>query len=472
MINTSLLPPGSRILVAVSGGADSVALLHALKTLSGGRRWRLTVAHLHHGIRGLAADEDARFVERTAAQLKLPCVLGKARVPALARRRGISLEMAAREARYTFLLRTARRVKADVIATAHTADDQAETVLLRLVRGAGRAGLSGISAETALKGCRLVRPLLDVSRRDILSYLRREKLAWREDESNADSAFLRNRVRHQLIPLLERDFNPRIREALSRTRRILADEEAWLEELTGGMLDASLIPSDRAAMPRRALSCRLLLAHPLAAQRRVIRMWLMARKAPESCFDFETLDRILALCGGARGSATLLLGEGWAVRRAYDRLTVDRILPDPAGFRVRVSIPGETLLPDPGWRIVARLEPGLIKERPRRPGIWPARASLCFSTGGRQPLYVRSWQPGDRMAPFGMKGSKKIQDILVDAKVPRQERPGLPLFESGGEIVWLPGYRVAAARRVTDPGVMNLQLCVEPLHGGNGDAVT
>jgi tRNA(Ile)-lysidine synthase len=470
-LNHASLSPSSHILVAVSGGADSMALLHALHDLAPRFGWRLTVAHLHHGLRGVPADGDARFVADTAAQLGLSCVVGRARVPAAARRQGISIEMAAREARYAFLVRTARKVNAEVMVTAHTADDQAETVLLKLIRGAGRSGLAGIPQEGAVKGCRLVRPLLAVTRASILAYLKDRKLTWREDESNADRSFLRNRVRHELLPLLEKEFNPRLRETLFRTSRILAAEEEWLEELAGGMLagcaGGSLTPTHSPQRRGRQvgdLSCVRLNRYPLAARRRVIRRWLIQGTAPESCLDFETVDRILALCERPKGSKTLLLGEGWGARRVYDRLTLDRIASrGPSAFSVRVRVPGETVLPEQGWRIVAQLAPGLVRDRPPGPGHLPARASFSAAVWNRQPLVVRSWRAGDKMDPFGMKGSKKIQDILVDEKIPQGERLALPLFESGHEIVWLPGYRVARSWAVTDPDAVNLQLSVERL---------
>ncbi len=462
-IDPSALPASSHILMAVSGGADSMALLYTLQALVPRFRWRVTVAHLNHGIRGVQADEDAAFVRKAATELGLPCVVGNARVPALARRKGLSIEMAAREARYAFLVRTARKVKADVIVTAHTADDQAETVLLKLIRGAGRAGLAGIPGEATVGGCRLVRPLLGVTREAILGYLRGRKLAWREDESNADRAFLRNRVRHELLPWLEKEFNPRIRETLSRTSRILAAEDDWLEELAGGMLVEGRGGRGKAG-EAGALSCGRLNGYPLAARRRVIRKWLIEGNAPEACLDFETVERILTLCERPKGSQTLLLGEGWGARRVYDRLTLERIVPpSPAAFRVRVRVPGETVLPEQGLKIVARLARGLVKDRPPGPGHLPARASFNAAVWNRQPLVARSWRAGDKLAPFGMKGSKKIQDILVDEKIPRAERQALLLFESGPEIVWLPGYRVARAWAVTDPDAMNLQLSVERL---------
>ena len=450
--------------MAVSGGADSIALLHALHEWAPRFKWRLTVGHLHHGIRGRAADADAAFVQQTAARLAIPCVAGKARVPALARRRGISLEMAAREARYAFLARTARKVAADVIATAHTADDQAETLLLKLVRGTGPAGMAGIPCETTVKGCRVVRPLLTVSRTRILHYLQQAKHLWREDESNADPAFLRNRVRHELLPLLERDFNPRIREALVRMSRIFSAEGEWLEELTRSLLEVCTPPA--VAIPPNSLACGPFQALPLAARRRVVRLWLTRLGAPESGLEFETVERIVALCERRQGSATVTLGEGWRVRRNYARLTLDLPGGGPQdAFRVEVRVPGVTSLPEQGLRVVTRLVPGLVKERSLCPGRLPARASFEASAWKGRPLFVRSGKPGDRMVPFGLQGSKKIQDILVDGKVPREERCRVPLFECEQEVIWLPGYRVAGTWAVKEAKGVNLQIAVKRLRG-------
>ena len=223
-----LIRRGQHVLVAVSGGADSVAMLLALDELKRLLGIRLTVAHLNHHIRGNEAKKDAEFVRKLAAGLKIPFVGGDADVPRLAKSRGLSIEMAAREARYEFLADAARKKGADVIATAHTADDQAETVLLKLCRGAGSRGLSGIPRETTINGVRVVRPLLDVTRVEIESFLRRKKQAWREDRTNRDTAYLRNRVRHELLPMLESKLNPGIREALLRTADILREEDDLL----------------------------------------------------------------------------------------------------------------------------------------------------------------------------------------------------------------------------------------------------
>jgi len=451
----SLIPASSHLLVAVSGGADSMALLTLLHELAGQHHWRLTVAHLNHGIRGKQAFQDAEFVGTIARQLRLPCVIGKARVPALAKQRGISIEMAAREARYSFLVRTARKVGADRLATAHTADDQAETVLLKLVRGAGRGGLSGMDGLTRVAGIPVVRPLLSMRRTDIEAFLRVRNISWRDDISNLDMAFLRNRIRHELLPLLERDYNPKVRQALLRTSGVLGPEDEWMDQLAGEILDATL--------DKRALVGAALARYPLAARRRVIRLWLVGQGVPETGLDFEGIARVEAVLGRVQGSETVDLFGGWRVRRQYDRVAV--IQPHAYGQgrtilkeSVRLTIPGVTLLPGWGFCVLATLAPGVSKERGRGPGGLPAQASLSARVWHKRPIRIRYCRAGDRIAPFGMTGSCKLQDILVDAKVPRSERARIPVLECGHQVIWVPGYRIARDWIVKDGSENNLQI--------------
>ncbi|MEI6787553.1 MAG: tRNA lysidine(34) synthetase TilS [bacterium] len=450
----------SHILVAVSGGADSMALLHSLHQAAKKSRWRLTVAHLNHGIRGKAAGEDAAFVEAMARRLRIPCVVGQCRVPALAKRKGISLEMAAREARYAFLARTARSVKADCVATAHTADDQVETILLKLVRGAGRGGLSGMAAQSLVEGLPLVRPLLDVSRGEIESFLRERGLSWREDESNRDAAFLRNRVRHELLPFLEKKFNPRIREAVLRTGEVLRAEDEWMDEMAWRILrDCPSVEPDK------------LSAYPLAARRRVIRLWLVQQGIPVTDLDFDSIARVEALLGRRQGSKTVELAGGWRVQRQYDRVSVKN--PSSASgaeksvTSIRVKVPGVTLVKALGLRITMKLAPGIVKTRGGGPGVFPAQATLSAEGLDQGPLWMRLGKAGDRISPFGMKGSRKIQDILVDAKVPRADRARIPVLICADQVIWLPGYRIDRKWAVDDEAMMNLQVVIEKVSKHN-----
>lgn len=429
-----------------------MVLLHVLHDLASEQALTLTVAHLDHGIRGAESRADARFVKVVARRLKLPCVCGRACVPDLADKDGLSLEMAARKARYAFLAKVARQVKADAIATAHTADDQAETLLLKLIRGAGRTGLSGIDADTWIDGVRVVRPLLAVTRRDIETFLKERGVEWRDDATNRDPRFLRNRVRHELLPLLARHYNPGIREALLRTADVLAAEDEWMDELAVEALDACL--------KGEALDGARLAAHPLAARRRIIRSWLIRQGAPRACQDFDVVRRIGQLVGKRRGSEVLDLPEGWVIERSYVVLTCragaggDR----PVAERVRVTVPGVTEIPSLGIRVTVRLAPGIAKKRGQRAGLLPASATVDARVLGRQRLEIRGVRAGDRMAPYGMQGTRKLQDILVDAKVPRHKRKTTPVLVCGDRVVWLPGYRIDRAWAVTDEAARNVQV--------------
>ncbi len=453
-----LLSPGQHVLAAVSGGADSVALLYILHELADSMQIKITVAHLNHGLRGKEADKDAAFVRQAAKKLRLPFVLGRADVAGEARCNGVSLEMAGREARYKFLARTARKTGAGIIATAHTADDQAETLLLKLARGAGPRGLCGISKETFLHGIKIVRPLLGTDRNEIIDFLKRKHISWREDESNKDLMFLRNRVRHEILPLLEKKLNPAIRQTLLKTAEVLRDEDQWLEVLALDMLEDCRSDS--------GLVIERLKRLPVAGLRRVVRLWLVSAGVDSEQAGFDTIAGIAKLLTGKGGAKKMDAGQGWIVSRHYGKLQVQKgnskapVCDVP--FRAVLKVPGETVLAKNGFRIIVSKEKGLIKVRGTKPGALPAKASISASAVGRKKIYVRSWKPGDRIKPFGMSGSKKIQDIFVDAKVPVEERSNIPIFECDGEIIWLPGYRVAQGWEVSDPADISLQIDIQP----------
>ena len=498
-----LLSAGQRVLLAVSGGADSIAMLHAARRLAPRLGVRLCVCHLNHGLRGAAAAQDSAFVEAVCRRMKIPFAGGRADVRRLAARSGLSVEMAAREARYRFFARAAKRLGADVVATAHTADDEAETVLLKLARGAGPRGLAGIPARAVVNGATVVRPMLDVTRAEIVRFLEANRIAWREDASNLDLTFLRNRVRHEILPLIEKTLNPSIRDALRRTASILREEDDWLESMAAAILrDCSVdpgqaqtdalghaahgaafcgaaAPSPRSAPGAARLQCSggstgretrrdaptldisRLGRQPLAARRRVLRRWLLEASVPGESVDFGAIERIGGLMQQGRTGRMLELAGGWQVRRGYGRLTVRRSDAAPRhGGRTPLNVPGVTLLPSWGLRVLTRFAPGIAKPAGVSVGQWPARASIRCSAIRRNRIYVRARRTGDRMRPFGLSGSKKVQDIFVDAKVPVDQRAGVPLLECGGEIIWIPGYRIARGWEVKDPAARILQITI------------
>ncbi|MBT3296818.1 MAG: tRNA lysidine(34) synthetase TilS [Verrucomicrobia bacterium] len=460
-----LLAGHAHILVAVSGGADSVALLLGLHAVQARLGFQITVAHLDHRLRGAEARADMAFVVALADRLKVACVTGRSDVRGLARRKGISIEMAAREARYRLFSRTARRVAATAVATAHTADDQAETVLLRLARGSGATGLGGIRWSGLLSDrvpgasraeTQVIRPLLGTPRGAVETFLRERGECWREDASNRSMAFLRNRVRHELLPWLEERLNPSVREALWRTADILNEEDAWMEGLA-----ASALVDGMDAIGRFDRAALMALERPLA--RRVIRKWLGLVGVPVVSVTFAHMGRIYALAEKTQGSRAVSLPGPWRVVRRYGHLTVEQAAQGHDPLRVALNRPGETLIPEWGLRVVVQRSAGVVGERGESPGQLPAQASLSVAAVRRRRLYLRTLRVGDRMQPYGMRGSKKLQDILVDAKVPADQRGGIPVLECGGEIAWLPGYRIAHPFRVMDEDAAALHIRVERL---------
>ena len=454
-----LFGPGQRVVVGVSGGADSVALLHVLLGLSKRLRIKIVVAHLDHRIRGKAAAADARFVKQLAVRLGVRCEQARADVPRMAREAGISLEMAAREARYAFFARAARKTGAQVVVTAHNADDQAETILLNLARGSGMRGLGGIRYSSELGPLRVVRPLLDATRAEVVKYLESIGAKWREDETNSDLLFLRNRVRHEILPLLELRLNPDIRGALLRAGEVLRAEDELLADVASGIL--GLCGGKKAGSP---LVTGALCGYPAALRRRVLRQWLPGNGVPGDLVDYDMVERVDLLALRGRSGSRIDIGAGRTVRKHYGELVVKSgKTAEATSFRAVIKIPGETVLPRVGLRVVAAPGAGVIKDGPRKAGRLPAKASLALRAIGRRKLVVRSWRAGDRMRPLGMNGSKKIHDIFVDDKVPREQRGAIPIFECGREIVWLPGYSVAEGWELKNPADTALHLLVEPI---------
>ncbi len=448
---------GERVVVALSGGPDSVALVHVLRELE--RDGELTVAgtaHLNHQLRGANADEDEQFCRAMSAALGLPLEVERLDVRALAIEQGRSVEDAARVARYAFLERAADTLHAGVIAVGHSRDDQAETFLLRLIRGSGPRGLTAILPRAG----RVVRPLLDITRAELRAYVAERGIAYRDDATNADVGIPRNRVRHELIPYLQREFSPGIVAVLARAAAIARDDEDRLQHEAIDLAASVVLGSrDGAQVEVGALTS----LHPALAAR-VARIAL-SRLAAERFLGFDHIDAFLEFARtGAPGSALSLPGQQVVHRGDWIEL---RKGPGAQGtpFEFPLSIPGEVFLSQSGITISAEPLDGLPDGAKVSRGDSVAVAVSALTL----PLAVRSRRPGDRFRPLGMGGAeKKLQDFLVDRKVRRELRDALPLVVDGADrIVWVVGQAVGEDFRVTEPSRGVILLKARRL-GGEG----
>jgi tRNA(Ile)-lysidine synthase len=433
-----LWSPETRVLAAVSGGSDSVALLFILRELaSKGEMTLCSVAHLNHQIRGSESTDDATFCGSLAERLGVPYVIGEEDVPALASREGLSIEVAARHARHRFLTATARSLQADCIALAHTHDDQAETVLLRLVRGAGPSGLSGMSPRRGP----LVRPLLDITRSELQRYLGEIGESWREDSTNQDRANPRNRMRHEVLPLLRAHFNPRVDAALARTADILRSDHALLDKLAAEAAGRTLSQmGGRICVNQEGLQ-----GLPTAVARRVA-LKALETANPGRSYGLEEADSVRSFAAGqavpdVAGVRMERSGQFVVIEKRGERQ------PPGAGFELALPIPGSVTDPWGDWELAAE---GPVAA-PASHGAAPDETQVAIDAQGlSDQLRVRSRRPGDRLQPLGMSGRKKVQDVLVDRKVPRDERDRVPIVtDASGHIVWVAGHVLDEGFRVT-----------------------
>ena len=443
-IRTALFRPGQRVAVAVSGGADSVALLRRLLEERGALGITLSVAHVHHGIRGAAAEDDAAFVSALAASHSLPFHMYRTDAPAAADALHETLEEAARNLRYAFFRELMAAGHADAVTTAHTLDDQAETVLHKLLRGAWTEGLSGIHPVVASEAGPIVRPFLENTHATIAAWLEWLPQTWREDETNQDMAYTRNRIRWRLLPML-RTFNPRIAEQLARLAAISADEEAYWQRELARLLPPLLLPGKPTRGGGRSTSThpeeetvaieqtRLRELHPAVA-RRVLRA---AARRLGARLSFDHTEQLLAMTQAEqqRSHARALrleLPGGIVVERSLREVRLSRTTGGPsASFPAYVFfIPGAVSAPEYGLRLqVDRVTGDPVAEV----GAAAVRATL------------RAWRPGDRVTLRHSRGPKKVAEVLDRLHIAGAERTGWPVVEIDGAILWMRGVELDAA---------------------------
>ena len=429
-----LMRAGDRVAVAVSGGADSVALLRVLLDLRNDLGIVLAVAHFNHGLRGEESQADEAFVAGLAGQHGLEHFVGRGDVRAYAVTGKLGLEAAGRELRYRWLAQLAAEHRFDTIATAHTLDDQAETLLLKFLRGAGTRGLAGIYPVLEREDYHIIRPLLCISRVDVETFLESLGQPWREDESNLDRRFTRNRVRHDLLPLLEREFNPNIRALLSDSAEVSRAEEKYWQTITQQELSLRVKPAEESLAERRRLSLDGFAELPLALQRRLLKRF--AEDAGVT-IDFDHVEKSLRCALGQVPKAEL--PSNWLAERKDDYLRLqilESARPSAPGYEYVLPVPGEARIEELGLTVRALT----IAEEFAREMTDPSLLSAALIGA---ELTVRNWRPGDRFRPVHSQSEEKLKRLFAEKHIPAERRPNWPVALLGTEIVWVRDFPVA-----------------------------
>jgi tRNA(Ile)-lysidine synthase len=462
-----LLKAGDRVAAAVSGGSDSVAMLRLLIELQPELGIVLSAVHFNHHLRGAESEGDEEFVKALAQRHDLEFHCDGADVARYAAESRASLETAARQLRYRFFRQVLESQRVDHIATGHTLDDQAETLLLKMARGAGTRGLAGIFPRLGIAGpivsseslvsreTSIIRPLLGTRRNVLQSYLRQIGQDWREDSSNRDLRHRRNRVRHGIVPRMEKYLNPAVREALAETAEIArAEEEYWQQELARAL-------SGCWHFSEKKLNLAALASYPLAMQRRVL------RAAAESLglrLEFRHVEEILAVSSAEAKSAEL--PEGWEVLRERMNLRFDSARRPSAecshqfqskhNYQYDLPVPGKVAVPELG----TQLEAFLVS----RPESLSLTAELLDAEAIAGPLVVRNWQPGDRFWPAHTRVAKKVKELLQGRHIQGRERALWPVVVQGDQLIWMRGF--AAPASMSPRGDRASVLCIQESPSG------
>lgn len=441
-----MFEPGDKILVAVSGGPDSVAMLHALHAHSSELGISLHIAHLNHQIRGGQSNLDEDFTRNLAHSLKIPVTTRSVDVPALRSEMKMGVEEAARVVRHKFLQQTAAELGANKIAIGHTADDRAESVLLNIIRGCGVDGLGSIRPVSG----NIVRPLIDTTRREVEAYIAEHALPYRVDESNEDTTYSRNQIRHELLPWLEREFNPEIKRALVRLAEIASAQSELIED----MAESARLEVGCA----HTLDAIGFLRLPEALHYEVLRSEIRRAKGDLLDITFDQTQGIIdAMRAGGDFTITLPPGDIYATRKG-DALSVWRQeeIEETEPFDLTLQVPGVTAVPAVGIAVECSL-----LEHPVASAL-PKEEAMIDADTVVGSLRLRSAQPGDRIVPLGMSGSKKLQDVFVDKKIPKRDRARAAVVCDDEKILWVVGIVTSELARVTDSTRKAIHLTARP----------
>lgn len=430
------------VLVGVSGGPDSVALFHLLWSLKEEMGFSLVAAHLNHRLRREESDGDEEFVRKMAAKLGVRLITESVEVSRVAERESLNLEDAARRERYRFLLRTAKTLSLSKIAVGHTRSDQAETFLLRLLRGSGRRGLASIYP---VKDGIIIRPLIETSREEVIAYLAENNLEYRVDSSNYDLSFQRNYIREVLLPLLEKNVSNNIKEILSRTAKVLREEDDFLNSYTTHLFDKLARIEDG----RVIFDISQLRKQHLSIRRRLLREGIAHLKGDTLGLTFDHGEKVLQLLEEGKTGRRISLPGKVTVERRGGELVIRRKEPSAIEeFLYQVTIPGEVFIKEVNQKF--KLTPLPLEEFKRHYRLKAEGCAFLDREKLSLPLTVRNRRRGDHFFPLGGEGYTRLKKFLINKKIPREDRDKIPLFISGGEICWVAGVQIGEGFKVTD----------------------
>lgn len=452
-----LLLAGETMIVGVSGGTDSTALLHILWTLNKQYQygWKLHVVHLNHSFRGLESEMDAAYVRAVCEEWNIPCHSFVRNVSLYMEEQGLGAQEASRQVRYALYQQVAEEEGASKVVLAHHGDDQVETVLFRMLRGTSIHGLSGIPARRWLvaEKIEVVRPLLFVFRRELEDYCKRVGLHPREDSSNASQKYLRNRIRLEVLPLLEQ-LNVRYREHIVQLAKAAELDEKYLREASKIALQEVIVQQESNKI---SITAQQFQSCDLALQRRMIPLILSYLSAGTD-WSSHHVEAVLRVIKGDHPSAELHLPDGVFVQRVYERISFTRGSQHAksAPFCYDLVVPGTTAV----WENGTVFHANVLLSAPDISKL-PAHAAVFDLDRLTGKLTVRNRRPGDRLTLFGLEGSKKLKELLIDSKVPKVYRDRLPLLLAGDEIIWVPGVRRAAIAAVDEQTTRFLYVAAE-----------
>lgn len=452
----NILVEGDKVLVACSGGPDSLALLHILSALCPEYNIKVYVAHVDHMFRGVESAQEAKFVVDFCHERGIPCYHTAIDVPKAIRETNLSGQDASRILRYEYLRQVARELGGAKIATGHHRDDQAETVLINLLRGAGSVGIRGIQPING----DLIRPLLTLKRQDIMEYCKEHQLDPRFDSSNSQTKYLRNRIRITLLPQLETEYNIAIKDALCRTATIVGDEHEFIRLTVKNMWQEVVLEQTAYLFINGE---RMTTIH-IAVQREFFRMAIEKIHGSLTGISFHHVETLIELLATGRVGSMVQLPGGIMACKSYDGLylsTKDLSQPRQVTYAGQfIIVPGTTLIPELGIMLIAELIDEKMPKSQASIGVFDWLAL-------EKPLMVRIRRKGDRFHPLGFQGNKKLKDFFIDEKVPREQRDIVPIICAGNEIIWVGGYRQSEVGKVTAQTKKILQIRIINLQQKN-----